>query len=145
MAGEFGIGQSVPRYEDPRLLRGRGRYVSDMTFPNMLHGYVLRSPFAHAKIVSIDTRAAKQMPGVHAVYTGEDWAQCGFGDLPNGGSAKKRDGSPLFVPPYPALCADRVRRVGDYVAFVVAGLASMLYWQLRRMLATAAGAACSRT
>jgi carbon-monoxide dehydrogenase large subunit len=120
MAGEYGIGQAVPRYEDPRLLRGRGRYVSDMVFPNMLHGYVLRSPHAHAKIVSIDTRAAKQMPGVHAVYVGEDWASCGFGDLPNGGSAKKRDGSPMYAPPYPALCIDRVRRVGDYVAFVVA-------------------------
>ncbi|HAA92765.1 MAG TPA: carbon monoxide dehydrogenase, partial [Rhodospirillaceae bacterium] len=120
MAGEFGIGQSVPRYEDPRLLRGRGRYIADMTFPNMLHGYVLRSPHAHAVIRSIDTRAAKQVPGVHAVYIGEDWAQCGFGDLPNGGSRKKRDGSPMYVPPYPALCQDRVRRVGDYVAFVVA-------------------------
>ena len=120
MAGEFGIGQSVPRYEDPRLLRGRGRYVSDMVFPNMLHSYVLRSPHAHAKIVSIDTRAAKQVQGVHAIYTGEDWAASGYGDLPNGGSRKKRDGSPMYTPPYPALCSDRVRRVGDYVAYVVA-------------------------
>ena len=72
MAGDFGIGQSVARYEYPRVLRCRGRYVADMVFPNMLHSYVLRSPHAHAKIVSIDTRAAKQVRGVHAIYTGED-------------------------------------------------------------------------
>ncbi|MDA0656783.1 MAG: xanthine dehydrogenase family protein molybdopterin-binding subunit [Proteobacteria bacterium] len=120
MAGEYGIGQSVPRYEDPRLLRGRGRYVSDMVMVNMAHGHVLRSPHAHAKILSIDTSAAKAVPGVLAVYTGEDWKNSGYGDLPNGGSAKKRDGSPMYTPPYPALVSDRVRRVGDYVAFVVA-------------------------
>ena len=54
MAGDFGIGQSVARYEDPRLLRGRGRYVADMVFPNMLHSYVLRSPHAKADILSVD-------------------------------------------------------------------------------------------
>ena len=61
--GEYGVGQSVPREEDPYLLRGSGRYVDDMSQAGVLRGYVLRSPHAHAKIVSIDTAAAAAMPG----------------------------------------------------------------------------------
>ena len=70
--GEFAIGQPVPRFEDPRLIRGHGRYVADMTFPGMAFGYVLRSPHAHARIRSIDTAKAKAAPGVLAVLTGAD-------------------------------------------------------------------------
>ena len=70
--GEFAIGQPVPRFEDPRLLRGGGRYVDDMAFPGMLYGYVLRSPHAHAKITRIDIEAAKKAPGVVAVLTHKD-------------------------------------------------------------------------
>jgi len=118
--GEWGIGQPVPRFEDPRLIRGEGNYVGDMAFPGMLHGYVLRSPHAHAKIKRIDTAKAKAAPGVQAVLTGEDWDSSGFGDLPVPSGPKRRDGSPLYKPRYRALARDRVRWVGDYVAFVVA-------------------------
>ena len=118
--GEFGIGQAVTRFEDPRLVRGEGRYVGDIVLPGMAFGYVLRSPHAHARIRSIDTAKAGAAPGVLAVLTGADWQASGFGDLPVPGGLKRRDGSPLYRPPYPALVKDRVRWVGDYVAFVVA-------------------------
>ena len=117
--GEFAIGQSVSRFEDPRLLKGGGRYVGDMVLPGMAFGTVLRSPHAHARIRSIDTAKAKAAPGVLAVLTGADWQASGWGDLPVPGGLKRRDGS-AFRPPYPALVKDRVRWVGDYVAFVVA-------------------------
>jgi carbon-monoxide dehydrogenase large subunit len=118
--GEFAIGQGVPRFEDPRLIRGGGRYIDDVALPGMAFGYVLRSPHAHARIRSIDTAKAKAAPGVLAVLTGADWAASGLGDLPVPGGLKRRDGSPMYRPRYPALVADRVRYVGDYVAFVVA-------------------------
>jgi len=118
--GEFGIGQAVPRFEDPRLVRGEGRYVGDVMLPGTAHGYVLRSPHAHAKILSIKTDKAKAAPGVLAVLTGADWIASGWGDLPVPGGLKRRDGSPSYRPRYPALVKDRVRWVGDYVAFVVA-------------------------
>src|SRR6266853_637701 len=117
--GEFAIGQSVSRFEDPRLLRGGGRYVGDIVLPGMVFGYVLRSPHAHARIRSIDASKAKTSPGVLAVLTGADWQASGWGDLPVPGGLKRRDGS-AFRPPYPALVKDRVRFAGDYVAFVVA-------------------------
>ena len=117
--GEFAIGQSVPRFEDPRLITGGGRYVGDMVLPGMAFGYVLRSPHAHARIRSIDTSKAKVAPGVLAVLTGADWQASGWGDLPVPGGLTRRDGS-VFKPPYPALTKDKVRWVGDYVAFVVA-------------------------
>src|SRR5204862_1487404 len=117
--GEFALGQPVSRFEDPRLLRGGGRYIDDMVLPRMVFGHVLRSPHAHARIVSIDTGAAKSAPGVLTVLTGADWQAAGWGDLPVPGGLKRRDGS-AFQPPYPALVKDEVRWVGDYVAFVVA-------------------------
>src|ERR1700758_2482396 len=118
--GEFALGQAVPRFEDPRLLRGGGRYVDDMVLPRMAFGHVLRSPHAHARIRSIDTAQAKAAPGVLAVLTGADWAASGFGDLPVPAGMKLRDGSPMYRPKCPALVKDRCRWVGDYVAFVVA-------------------------
>jgi carbon-monoxide dehydrogenase large subunit len=118
--GEFAIGQSVSRFEDPRLLRGGGRYVDDIVLPGMAFGHVLRSPHAHARIRMIDVTAAKAAPGVLAVLTGADWIASGWGDLPVPGGMKRRDGSPNYRPRYPALVKDRVRWVGDYVAFVVA-------------------------
>src|SRR5262252_772724 len=117
---KFGIGPPVSRFEDPRLVRGGGRYVDDIALPGMAFGYVLRSPHAHAKIRSIDAAAAKAAPGVIAVLTGADWRASGWGDLPVPGGLKRRDGSPMYRPRYPALVSDRVRWVGDYVAFVVA-------------------------
>jgi carbon-monoxide dehydrogenase large subunit len=118
--GEFALGQGVPRFEDPRLLRGGGRYVDDMVLPRMVYGHVLRSPHAHARIRAIDTAAAKAAPGVLAVLTGEDWAASGWGDLPVPAGLRLQGGAPAFRPPFPALVGDRVRWVGDYVAFVVA-------------------------
>jgi carbon-monoxide dehydrogenase large subunit len=118
--GEFAIGQPVPRFEDPRLIQGGGRYVADMAFPGMVFGFVLRSPHAHARIRSIDTTKAKAAPGVLAVLTGADYKTSGFGDLPVPGGLKRRDGQPGYRPRYPALVDDRVRMIGDYVAFVIA-------------------------
>ena len=117
--GEFAIGQSVSRFEDPRLLKGGGRYVGDMVLPGMVFGQVLRSPHAHARIRSIDLSRARAAPGVLAILTGADWQASGWGNLPVPGGLKRRDGT-VFRPPYPALVKDRVRFVGDYVAFVVA-------------------------
>src|ERR1700745_465691 len=118
--GEFALGQPVSRFEDPRLLRGGGRYVDDMVLPHMVFGHVLRSPHAHARIRSIDTTAAKAASGVLAVLTGADWEASGWRDLPSATGNKRRDGSPAYRPRYLALVKDRVRWVGDYVAFVVA-------------------------
>ena len=118
--GEFALGQAVPRFEDPRLLQGGGRYVDDMVLPRMAFGHVLRSPHAHARIRSIDATSAKTAPGVLTVLTGADWEASGWGDLPTASGNKRRDGSPAYRPRYPALVKDRVRWVGDYVAFVVA-------------------------
>src|SRR3954468_9728513 len=118
--GDYAIGQSVPRFEDLRLVRGGGRYVDDIVLPGLAFGHVLRSPHAHARIRSIDTAKAKAAPGVLAVLTGADWEASGFGDLPVPGGMKRRDGAPLYRPRYPALVKDRVRWIGDCVAFVVA-------------------------
>ena len=118
--GEYALGQSVPRSEDPRLLSGGGRYVDDVQLANTAYGYVLRSPHAHAKINAIDISAAAAAPGVQLVLTGADWAASGWGNPPIASGRKRPDGSPMFVPPMPPLVQDRVRRVGDYVAFVVA-------------------------
>jgi len=118
--GKFALGQSVPRTEDPRLLTGRGRYTDDFVLPRQSYGYVVRSPHAHAAIRSIDTRAAQQMPGVLAVLTGADWAAEKFGSLGPVLPRKRRDGSPMYIPPRPALAHDRAMLVGDPVAFIVA-------------------------
>jgi aerobic carbon-monoxide dehydrogenase large subunit len=118
--GEFAIGQGVSRFEDPRLVQGRGRFVDDVVYPGMVFGVLLRSPYGHAKINSIDTAAAKAAPGVLAVITAADWKKAGLGELPSHGGLKRRDGSPMFKPPYPVLAEDRVRWVGDPVAFIVA-------------------------
>src|SRR5690349_9885354 len=114
--GEFALGQPVPRFEDPRLLRGGGRYVDDFVLPRMVFGHVLRSPHAHAQVRSIDVRAAQQMPGVLAVLTGADWKASGWSDLPAAGGMKRPGGLPSYKPRFPALVEDRVRWVGDYIA-----------------------------
>lgn len=110
---KFGTGQSVTRVEDARLLTGQGRYTDDLSRPGMLYGVTLRSPHAHAEIRSIDTAAAFDVPGVVAVYTHKDIES--YGPIP------------CLVPlsgevktPRVLLADDRVRFVGDGVAFVVA-------------------------
>ncbi len=118
--GEFGIGQPVARFEDPRLLRGQGRFVNDVNLAGQAYAYVLRSPHAHARIRSIDTAAAAAAPGVLAVYTGDDLAADGLGTTSMALKRQRPDGSPMFAPPHPGLARGRVRFVGDPVALVVA-------------------------
>lgn len=121
---KFGLGQSALREEDNRFLRGQGRYTDDINLPNQAYSYILRSPYAHALIRAIDTRAARAAPGVLAVYIGEDIAKAGLGDLPcfiaKAVPYKRPDGQPIFVPPHPALAIGKVAFAGDCVAFVVA-------------------------
>jgi aerobic carbon-monoxide dehydrogenase large subunit len=114
------IGERVRREEDFRLLTGRGRYVDDVPAIGAARGYVLRSPHAHARIVSIDVGPAKAAPGVLVVLTGADLRRRGLGTLRPLVPRRKRDGSPAFVCPQPLLAQDRVRYVGDPVAFIVA-------------------------
>jgi len=117
---KFGLAQPVRRVEDPRLLKGLGRYTDDVTPPGTLHGVVLRSPHAHARITAIDVKAAKSVPGVVGVITHADLAEEGIGTLPCTVPIKNRDGSPRFDPPRPALADGTVRYVGEPVAFIVA-------------------------
>jgi len=117
---KFAVGQSVRRLEDPRLLRGFGRYSDDVSLAHQAYAVVVRSPHAHAAIRSVDTSVARKASGVLVVLTGADLAADGLGDLPTDKTRKRRDGSPAFATPRPALVRDRVRHVGDPVAFVVA-------------------------
>jgi aerobic carbon-monoxide dehydrogenase large subunit len=116
----FAVGQSVRRLEDPRLLQGLGRYSDDVSLPREVYVVIVRSPHAHARIRGVDASAALAAPGVLAVLTGADAAADGLGNLPTDSSRKRRDGSPAFTTPRPALARERVRHVGDPVALVVA-------------------------
>ena len=117
---KYGIGQPVLRFEDPKLLRGQGRYINDVNLPGQVHAVFVRSPHAHAKILRIDTAVAAEAPGVLAVYTGHDVIADGLG-MPKANMPRKRpDGKPMFAPQRPALVVDRVRYVGDPVVMVVA-------------------------
>jgi aerobic carbon-monoxide dehydrogenase large subunit len=118
--GQFGIGQPVPREEDPYLLRGAGRYVEDVRALGQARAFVLRSPHAHALIRAIDVSAARTAPGVLLVLTGTDAAVLALGRQSPRVPRKRRDGSPGFVSPQPQLARERVRYVGECVAFVVA-------------------------
>jgi aerobic carbon-monoxide dehydrogenase large subunit len=110
---KFGAGQSVKRVEDVRLLTGQGKFTDDLQRPGMLYGVTLRSPYGHADIRAIDTAAARAVPGVIAVYTHADIA--GYGPIP----CLVPFSAPLETPRI-LLAKDRVRFVGDAVAFVVA-------------------------
>ncbi len=104
---KFGLAQSIRRVEDPRLLLGRGRYTDDILLPGMLHGIVLRSPHAAAKIVRIDTKAAASVAGVKAkIYTDADFKRCGWhwtDAMRRADPAERADGSNMADPPHPAL------------------------------------------
>src|SRR6266446_1883765 len=118
---KFGIGQSVRRLEDPRLLTGGGRYTDDTKLEApAARAYVLRSPHAHADIRRLDTSAARKAPGVLLVFTGEDVKKADFGDVPCLVPLENRDGTPRGETPRPMLAQGRVRHVGDPVALVVA-------------------------
>lgn len=117
--GRFAIGQPVSRTEDPILLRGEGRYSADLDLPGQLYGVMVRSRVAHGVLRNVATDEAAAMPGVVAVITAVDLQAAGIGQMP-AAAGKNRDGSDTPRPHQLALATDRVRYVGDPVAFVVA-------------------------
>ena len=111
-------GQSLKRFEDPRLVTGAGSYVDDMKLPDMLHAAVLRSPHAHARIRSIDTSAARRLPGVVAVLTGEDIGE--LGEIPTQAMAGEWEVDEMNAPDQPVLARGKACYVGQTVAVVAA-------------------------
>lgn len=112
------IGKSVKRREDARFLTGTGRYTDDITLPGQTYGFFLRSPYAHAALKKLDTKAAEAAPGVLGVFTGEHFKA--VGGLPCGWLINSIDGTPMKEPKHPILADGKVRYVGDRVALVVA-------------------------
>jgi carbon-monoxide dehydrogenase large subunit len=117
---KFGVGQPIRRFEDVRLLTGKGRYQDDQALHRQTWCVFVRSPHAHALIRSIDTAAASRAPGVVAVFTGTDYTNDGIAMPKATMPRKKRNGSPMFAPQRPALVSDRARYVGDPVVMVIA-------------------------
>ena len=117
---KFGIGQPVSRIEDPKLLRGAGRYTDDINIAGQAYAVMVRSRQAHGVIRAIDAAEARRMPGVLGVYTGTDMAAAGYGVIKPGIMVPNRDGSPSRAPPRPALPPTHVHFVGEALAFVVA-------------------------
>jgi carbon-monoxide dehydrogenase large subunit len=115
---KYGVGQSIKRFEDLRLVRGGGRYQSDVTVPGELQAVVVRSQHAHARVTAIDTARALDAPGVVAVFTGADVSELGTMQMTL--KRKRPDGSPMFSSPHRGLAQGRVRYVGDPIALVVA-------------------------
>lgn len=117
---KYGVGQPVRRKEDDTLVRGKGRYTDDFNLPGQAYAVVVRSTHAHGVIRGIGTDAARTMPGVLGVWTGKDLDAAGYGPFTCGLPLKSRDGSPLLQTNRQPLATDKVRFVGDPVAFVVA-------------------------
>src|SRR3979409_522189 len=117
---KYGVGQPVRRKEDDTLVRGKGKYTDDFNLPGQAYAWIVRSSHAHGIIRGIDTSAAKAMPGVLGVWTGTDLASANYGPYTCGLPLKSRDGTPLLQTNRTALMTDKVRYVGDPVAFVVA-------------------------
>src|SRR6266702_6949732 len=117
---KYGVGQPVRRKEDDTLVRGKGKYTDDFNLPKQAYAFMVRSSHAHGIIRGIDTAAAKAMPGVLGVWTGADLAQAQYAPFVCGLPLKSRDGTPLLQTNRAALMSDKVRYVGDPVAFVVA-------------------------
>src|SRR5690348_8750598 len=122
-----GIGQPVRRKEDFRLVTGRGRYVDDIALANSAHAVLVRSPHAHARIVSIDTTAARKAPGVLAVLTGADYLADGLGPIPHGAGLMNKPDlqvrqpvATLIPTRHDPMPAEIVRVVGEPVAMIVA-------------------------
>ena len=118
--GQFGIGQPLRRKEDPRLLQGQGRFTDDVNIEGQLWAAFLRSPHAHADIVSIDLAPARAAPGVAAVFTCADLDADGVPDMPCEVELADLSGAPMWKPLRPILARGRVRFVGECVAMVVA-------------------------
>jgi len=117
---KFAVGQPVRRLEDDTLVRGKGRYTDDFNLPGQVYGWVVRSSHAHGVIRNIDTTAARGMPGVLGIWTGQDLAAAGYGTFRCALPMQNADGSPMLQTDRMALATDKVRFVGDPVAFVVA-------------------------
>ena len=117
---KFGIGQPTTRFEDDRLLSGEGRFVDDINLARQSFAAFVRSPHAHATILSIDLSDASSMPGVLGIYTVADLKADGVGDIPCMAPTTNKDGNPCAMPPRPALAENKVRYVGDAIAVVVA-------------------------
>ena len=115
---KFGVGQAVKRVEDVRLVTGLGAYASDFAPDGALQAIFLRSPHAHARFVIADTGIARAMPGVHGVYTADDFAE--LGPLPCLAPVENSDGSTSPWKPYPVVAEGEVFHVGDIVAMIVA-------------------------
>ncbi|MBI3942083.1 MAG: xanthine dehydrogenase family protein molybdopterin-binding subunit, partial [Chloroflexi bacterium] len=109
------FGAAIKRVEDPRLITGKGTYTDDIVLPGQTYAYVLRSPYARARIKSINTTKAAAASGVVAVYTGKDMQAAGVNSLPVGWLH-----AGIKIPPHPPIAVDRVNYVGDAVAVVVA-------------------------
>ena len=115
-----GIGAAVRRKEDRRFITGTGHYTDDITRPGQVFAYFMRSPYAHAKIKTIDAGAAAKMPGVAGVFTGAQFAEDKLGNLICGWTVLSKDGSPMKMAPHAALAAGKANYVGDAVAVVLA-------------------------
>jgi aerobic carbon-monoxide dehydrogenase large subunit len=116
----FGSGQAVLRLEDDQLLAGTGQYTDDVTPAHQARLVFVRSPYPHARIASLDTAAAKAMPGVIGVFTGADLVAAGVKPIPGVAGFMRADGQPAATPPRRALAHERVRFVGEAVVAVVA-------------------------
>jgi carbon-monoxide dehydrogenase large subunit len=114
------IGQRVKRVEDARFLTGKGRFVDDVQAPGCAHAVFVRSPHAHARIRGIETAAARALPGVLCILTGEDWAAAGLGHMPLWSPVASTDGVERKQFTRPILVRDKVRFVGDIIAVVIA-------------------------
>ena len=120
MSAETGIGAAVKRREDLRFITGRGTYTDDLNLPGQAYGVFLRSPYARARIGAIDAADALQVEGALAVFTGQDTAAAGLGDLPCGWLVKSKDGSDMVSAPHPPLAVSQVNYVGEPYGLVVA-------------------------
>jgi carbon-monoxide dehydrogenase large subunit len=117
---KFGVGQSVLRREDDRLLRGEGHFVDDAPVAGLAFGYVVRSPFGHARILDIDTSEAQECDGVLAIYTAKELRTAGLGAIPNEARPPVKPGTEFEERQQYPLAEGKVRYVGDPIAFVVA-------------------------
>ncbi len=116
------IGQSVKRVEDKRFITGKGRYTDDIKLLGMTHASFVRSPYAHARVTSIDISAAESMPGVVAIFTGDDIKETGIVGVPTGWQVNFKNGDTMKEPPHPLLIAtgSTAKHIGDPVAVVIA-------------------------
>jgi carbon-monoxide dehydrogenase large subunit len=112
------IGKSIKRVEDKRFTTGHGQYTDDIVLPHQTYAAFVRSQYAHAKILSVDTSAAKAMSGVVAIYTGADVAA--VNGVPCGWQVNFKNGNAMKEPKHPLLVADKARHVGDAIAIVIA-------------------------